>query len=225
MKKIIIYSPHPDDELIGAGGSLLKWIDEGEQVHIIYLSDGRAAYTFEGEKKNLIETKETLISQEELAEIRMKEVDEVAKFLNIPKKNIHKFKFPDQKVEEFKEEAVEKSKKIIKDADRLVIPSNHNPHVDHQATFDIAVETAQDLDLDTIEFYVYAIYLGIEAPKKHKSKINIKNYNEKVYEALQLYKSQKFIKTVNAIFERKKNQSWERFGVFTLNDLGKYTNF
>lgn len=223
--KIVIFAPHPDDELIGAGGSLLKWKDEGNEVHIIYLSDGRAAYTYERANENLIETEKTKISENELAQIRMREVDKITEFLDIPSQNVHKFKFPDQKVGENKEAAVNLSKSIIRDADRLVIPSNHNPHVDHQATFEIAVQTAQELDLQEIEFYVYAVYLSIEAPKIHQVRVNIKDYNKTIYQALQLYKSQKYIKTVNAVFERKKNEKWERFGVFSIEDLGKYKNF
>jgi len=45
------------------------------------------------------------------------------------------------------------------------------------------------------------------------------------YQALQLYKSQTVIKTVNASFERMKKKKRERFGVFRLEDLGKYQNF
>ena len=225
MKKIVIFSPHPDDELIGAGGSILKWMNEGQEVHIIYLSDGRAAYTYERKNKNLIENKETQISQEELAQIRMHEIDKVIEFLEIPKNNIYKFKIPDQKVREFMQSGIKQSKKIIEDADRLVIPSNNNPHVDHQATFDIATKAAEELNLEQIDFYVYAVYLNIKAPKSHKTKINIETYNKKVYEALQLYKSQNFIKTVNAAFENKKKQKWEKFGVFSLSELGNFYNF
>ncbi len=225
MKKIVVFAPHPDDELIGAGGSILKWMDEGYETHIIYISDGRAGYTYERKNKNLIENEETNVSEEELAQIRMNEIDKIIKFLEIPKNNIHKFKIPDQKVREFMQSGIEQSKKIIKDADRLVIPSNNNPHVDHQATFDIATKAAKELNLQHNEFYVYAVYLNIKAPKNHKIKIDIKNYNKKVYEALQLYKSQRFIKTVKAAFENKKKQKWEHFGVFSLRDLGKFYNF
>lgn len=224
-KKIVIFSPHPDDEIISAGGSLLRWKEEGYDVHIIYLSDGRAAYSFERKNKNVTSVKATQISEVELARIRMQEVNEVVEFLELPKNNIHKFMFPDQEVNKNKRKGIEKSKEIIKDAIRLVIPSNNNLHIDHQATFDIATEAAKELNLQNMEFYVYAIYLGIEAPKEHKIKINIEKYNQKIYEALQLYASQTYIKTVNAMFERKKRQKWERFGVFSLKDLGQFHNF
>jgi LmbE family N-acetylglucosaminyl deacetylase len=128
-------------------------------------------------------------------------------------------------VNKYKQKGIEKCKEIIKNATRLVIPSNNNPHTDHQATFNIATEAAKELNLQNIEFFVYAIYLGIDAPQTHRLKINIEEYNKKVYEALQFYKSQHYIKTVNAIFERKKIQKWERFGVFSLKDLGQFHNF
>lgn len=223
--KIVIFAPHPDDELVGAGGSILKWMDEGHQVEIIYISDGRAAYTFENRMGRLMETEDTQISEDDLAGMRMREINEVMKFLEIPEDNIHKFKLPDQQIMDFRETAIDMSKPIIKNADRIVGPSNNNPHTDHQATFNIATTAAKELNLNDIEFYIYAIYLSINAPKEKQIKINIKDYNKNAYQALQLYKSQTVIKTVNASFERMKKKKRERFGVFRLEDLGKYQNF
>ena len=31
-KKVIVIAPHPDDEILGCGGSLLRYIEEGYQV-------------------------------------------------------------------------------------------------------------------------------------------------------------------------------------------------
>ena len=39
MKKVIIISPHPDDETIGCGGTLLKHISNGDQVSWIIVTD------------------------------------------------------------------------------------------------------------------------------------------------------------------------------------------
>lgn len=38
MKKIVILAPHPDDETIGCGGTLLKHIAQGHEVHWIILT-------------------------------------------------------------------------------------------------------------------------------------------------------------------------------------------
>ena len=40
MKKIMTIAPHPDDEVIGCGGTLLKHVSKGDKVYIIYLTNG-----------------------------------------------------------------------------------------------------------------------------------------------------------------------------------------
>ena len=51
MNKIIIFAPHPDDETLGCGGTLLKHIDNGDQVHWVIMTDIKES---EGFKKQLI---------------------------------------------------------------------------------------------------------------------------------------------------------------------------
>jgi N-acetylglucosamine malate deacetylase 1 len=41
--RVTVFAPHPDDELIGCGGSLLKWIGAGAEVSVVYLTSGDAA--------------------------------------------------------------------------------------------------------------------------------------------------------------------------------------
>ena len=37
-KRILVISPHPDDETIALGGSIAKFIDEGSEVQILTIS-------------------------------------------------------------------------------------------------------------------------------------------------------------------------------------------
>ena len=37
-KRILIVAPHPDDETIGAGGSIAKFTSEGEEVFVLVVS-------------------------------------------------------------------------------------------------------------------------------------------------------------------------------------------
>ncbi len=32
--KIVIFAPHPDDEIYGCSGSILKWMEEGKYYNI-----------------------------------------------------------------------------------------------------------------------------------------------------------------------------------------------
>ena len=34
MSKILVIAPHPDDELLGAGGMMIKNIKEGNEVYV-----------------------------------------------------------------------------------------------------------------------------------------------------------------------------------------------
>ena len=223
--RIIVFAPHPDDELVGAG-SMLKWKDEGHDVHIIYITEGRAAYRYERARGGLFESEETMnTTEEELAEIRMKEIDEVTEFLGFPKENIHKFKIPDQDAKNHVKKGIELSKPIIKEAERIILPSNNNTHEDHQATYEIAVGAATELVLKDTEFYGYAIYVAQKAPREKIVKINIMKYREKIYEALSKYKSQLAISIVRKFYDTIKNKPTEFFGKYSLSDIGQYYNF
>ncbi|HZX48060.1 MAG TPA: PIG-L deacetylase family protein [Nitrospirota bacterium] len=40
-KKILILSPHPDDDIIGCGGTLQKYRQKGAEITCLYMTDGR----------------------------------------------------------------------------------------------------------------------------------------------------------------------------------------
>jgi LmbE family N-acetylglucosaminyl deacetylase len=37
---VLVFAPHQDDEIIGAGGSLIKHVQRGDRVRVVYLTDG-----------------------------------------------------------------------------------------------------------------------------------------------------------------------------------------
>lgn len=42
-KRVIIFSPHPDDDVISMGGTLKRLIDQGHEVHVVYQTSGNIA--------------------------------------------------------------------------------------------------------------------------------------------------------------------------------------
>ncbi|OED36715.1 glucosamine-6-phosphate deaminase [Flavobacteriaceae bacterium (ex Bugula neritina AB1)] len=46
-KRVLIFSPHPDDDVISMGGTFLRLIDQGHDVHIAYQTSGNIAVTDE----------------------------------------------------------------------------------------------------------------------------------------------------------------------------------
>ena len=41
--KYLIISAHPDDEVLGCGGSMAKWAQSGDNVHVLILAEGATA--------------------------------------------------------------------------------------------------------------------------------------------------------------------------------------
>ena len=46
-KKVILFSPHPDDDIISMGGTFMRLHDQGHEVHVAYQTSGNIAVTDE----------------------------------------------------------------------------------------------------------------------------------------------------------------------------------
>jgi glucosamine-6-phosphate deaminase len=42
-KRVLIFSPHPDDDVISMGGTLIRLVEQGHEVHVVYQTSGNIA--------------------------------------------------------------------------------------------------------------------------------------------------------------------------------------
>lgn len=42
-KRVLLFSPHPDDDVISMGGTLIRLVDQGHEVHVAYQTSGNIA--------------------------------------------------------------------------------------------------------------------------------------------------------------------------------------
>lgn len=76
-KKSIIFSPHPDDDVISMGGTLLRLVDQGHDVHVAYQTSGNIA-VFDDEVLRFMDfTKEAVPKDKKLQE----DFKEIAAFI------------------------------------------------------------------------------------------------------------------------------------------------
>jgi LmbE family N-acetylglucosaminyl deacetylase len=226
--KIVIFEPHPDDLLFGPGPILLKWIEEGEHdIHIITVTDGRAVYR-SGEDK-FSEDVFTL-TEDDVAAMRIDEAKKSIEFLGIPSKNHHLFNFHDADGQKYVKEAIKKAIPIIIDADGIVLPSNHNNHVDHQATYDIAIGAAKELQLTKPEYFVYFIAsrgkFQVDS-KDHQFQCTINEKTAKILgDWLKIYQSQAKMKWTWKMYTSyiKLARTWT-YAKYTFDEIGEYYNF
>ena len=54
MRKIMLVAAHPDDELLGCGGTLLYFKKIGYDIKIIFLSDGESSRLKRKDKKKFL---------------------------------------------------------------------------------------------------------------------------------------------------------------------------
>lgn len=88
---LLIVAPHPDDEVLAAGGLIQRAVSQGFEIHILYLTVGDGfADAVKQLKMNLVPS-----SFRELGSIRHQEAIDSAHFLGVPAKNLHFLGFPD----------------------------------------------------------------------------------------------------------------------------------
>ncbi|MBN2154078.1 MAG: PIG-L family deacetylase [Candidatus Lokiarchaeota archaeon] len=49
-KKILVFAPHPDDELISCGGTILKYSSLGSEIVVVFMTSGLGGYAKEEDK-------------------------------------------------------------------------------------------------------------------------------------------------------------------------------
>lgn len=124
IKRILVVAPHPDDETLGCGGTLLRAIAEGASVHWAIASAMTEAVGYSAAR----------IAQRE------REIEDVAAAYCFA--SVHRAHFPAARLDTFPlAERVSWTAEVIKavEPDTLYLPHPHDVHSDHAAVFDAAV--------------------------------------------------------------------------------------
>jgi len=82
-KKILIVAAHPDDEVLGMGGTIAKYADEGHNVKVLFMTDGVSSRE---------ETSKESIGSRKSASLKCSEIlgFKIVDFLNFPDNGLDK---------------------------------------------------------------------------------------------------------------------------------------
>ena len=123
--KTLIVAPHPDDELLGCGGTLLRRVSDGGIVGWLLMT---------------AITSKSGCSIERVDQ-RACEIDQVRKGLCIAPHNLYQLKFPTAELDQFAMgELVEEISKVFVDfePDEVFLPHPGDIHSDHRVVFESA---------------------------------------------------------------------------------------
>ncbi|MGI6647688.1 MAG: PIG-L deacetylase family protein [Bacillota bacterium] len=125
MSRVMVFAPHPDDDLIGCGGSIVKHLQCGNTVTVVYLTSGES-----GSLK---------YSKTELAQIREAEAVRAATLLGLT--DIIFLRNPDGYLE-FNRDNLIRITGLIRDKQPNIVylPHNQDLHKDHLRTNELVLE-------------------------------------------------------------------------------------
>jgi LmbE family N-acetylglucosaminyl deacetylase len=191
MKRILVFAAHPDDDIMGCGGSLAKHVKLGNQVSVCYMTSGEAGGLGH--------------SKRELARIREEETMNAAKVIGF--QDLTYLRNPDGYLE-YDQSNLKKLVELIRKKQPNIVYVHHQSdgHQDHRTTFQLVNESLgrasaplfQDYkgapwstetvlayevwtplpDFEYVEDISEFIAKKTASLKKHESQINIIRYDE-----------------------------------------------
>jgi len=210
----MVIAPHPDDETFGCGGTMAKRLNEGYEVIVVIVTDGR----------NLLKTIlgiESDPSTEEVKNLRREETIRATKILGVPRKNLHFLDLEDGALKEHEEEAEESIMKLLKEYSpvEIYIPYINDSHPDHQATNLIVRRCVQKIRLKSM-IYQYPgsnkyerigplIEVVLNLLRKNRVKVDISEFLDLKKKAVNQFNSE--ISVISARQKKPLNTEIKRY--------------
>lgn len=183
--KVLVVAAHPDDEILGIGGTVLKHSSKGDRVYVVILGEGK---TSRKPKRN--------IDENELNELK-KEAANANKILGV--KEVFFADFPDNRFDSVDLlDIVKKVEEYVKNISPDLIYTHHanDLNVDHRLTFQAVMTAARPIAGSMVKKIVtYETLSSSEWVEQEKVFIpniysNIQKEIEQKVQAMACYKSE-----------------------------------
>jgi len=169
--RILVLSPHPDDEVLGPGGTLYRYGKAGNEIMVVYMTDGSGSTPGADADK--------------MKQTRLEEAGKIGETYHFT-----------QKFLDYKDGALEVSENTIKTLKNIIIefkphriflPSFLDSHKDHITTNHILYSVLKDSPNLEAEIFGYEVWTNIPFPNYA---INITDDFETKLQMISVYQSQ-----------------------------------
>lgn len=180
MKKILAIAPHPDDETLGCGGTLLRHLAEGDEVHWLIVTSISVGIGF----------------SEERVVLRDQEIERVA--LSYGFQSTRKLQFPTMRLDQVpKLDLVDTISQVVRDIqpDTLYLPYRNDAHSDHATVYDASTACTKSFRYPSVKaVYAYETLSETEfglKPEDHGFRpnllVDISDFLERKIEIMRLF--------------------------------------
>ncbi|MBN2152924.1 MAG: PIG-L family deacetylase [Candidatus Lokiarchaeota archaeon] len=240
-ENVVVFSPHDDDAILGAGYAMLASLSHGASVHVVIFHKGDAGYSHASEKATIVET-------------RKQETEAAYRALGIPPERLLRLELPD-----FSGNAYVGHRKPARDGGepalgtferllvflrqtrvtRLLFANGFREHVDHsavaasgifygpQAGDPVVVDWAEPWAISSfVEYSVWGSFDPVEAVRRAVASqvgpampanlaiVASEGEERRVEQSLQSFASQQSI--IKGILENRKERRTEKLGFVEL---------
>ena len=146
FESLLVVAPHPDDEVIAAGGLIHRMRALGRRVRVVVVSDGRASHP-----------SSQLFRPQALAALRRTESLAALGSLGVGRESIHFCDFPDGQSahwESMPHPLARLASAVFGPFDLVCLPSSHDNHADHRMARELTRRFLTDSGL-TLSYTVW----------------------------------------------------------------------
>ena len=180
MNKVLVISPHPDDETLGCGGTLIRHKKEGDEIHWLIMTNVNS-------------------SEKKIHSVKEKEIEEVSKAYNFDSTSRTKF-LTSELDSAPRKEIIQVISKVFEEIQPnfLYLPFNNDIHSDHSIVFDAAASCTKSFRYPYVKkVMIYETISETEfsiRPDREQFKpnlwIDISDYIDEKIEIMSLYESE-----------------------------------
>jgi LmbE family N-acetylglucosaminyl deacetylase len=188
-RPIVILSPHPDDETLGAGGLIAEACAAGQAVDVVVVTDGSGSHP-----------RSTQYPKQKLVDLRYLELHEAGQALGLPPDRITFLGLTDTLVPKSGPQfdlAVKQIADIVRrsGAGSLLVTWEGDPHCDHEASAQLAKAVAGMIP--GLKLWAYPIWgwhaevdAELDLPAPHAWRIDISIHRARKLAAIEAHASQ-----------------------------------
>lgn len=151
-RSAIVFSPHPDDETLACGGTIIKKKRAGAPLRIVFMTDGRRSHR-------------RFIAEDRLKDIRAQEARAAGRVLGVPEQDLVFLEFRDGELNQNENCAVERAIGLLRDfePEEVFMPCSRDRLPDHLSTHRIVSSALRQHDRPVVA-YEYPVWFWLFYP-------------------------------------------------------------